>query len=102
MQIYGLYIVARIPLQQPSTKIKPAYSFLQMLGAFHVIFPRNEITPAELCKQSKRIQQLQECRFSATALNSIKVTAQANSRVETTSGLNPFTANELGETSKPR
>jgi hypothetical protein len=66
----------------PYTKLKSAYSFLHMLGAF----PCNEITPAKPCKQYKRIQQLQECQFSATALNSVKVTAQLNSRVETTSG----------------
>jgi len=97
VQIYGLYIVARIPLQQtlPYTQFMSAYSFLQMLRAFHVIFLRNEITQAEPCKRTKWRQQLQQCQFSATALNSIKVTAQLHSRVKTTSGLNPFATDEL-------
>ena len=68
-----------------------------MLGTFHVIFPSNEITQAEPCKLSKRTTQLQQCQFSATALNSIKVTAQLHNRVKTTSGLNPFTTDELVE-----
>lgn len=86
----------------PYTQFMSAYSFLQMLGAIHVTFPRNEITQAEPCKRSKRTEQLQQCQFSATALNSIKVTAQLHhSRVKTTSGLNPFTTDKLvDDTSK--
>ena len=81
----------------PYTQFMSAYLFLQMLGAFHVIFPRNEITQAEPCKRSKRTEKLQQCQFSATALNSIKFTAQLHSGVKTTSGLNPFTTDELVE-----
>ena len=81
----------------PYTKVMFAYSFFQTLDEFHVIFPCKEITQAEPCKRSKRTEQLQQCQFSATALNSIKVTAQLHSRVKTTSGLNPFTTDELVE-----
>lgn len=81
----------------PCTQFMSAYSFFRMLGAFHVIFPRNEITQAEPCKRSKRTEQLQQCQFSTTTLNSIKVTAQLHSRFKTTSGLNPFTTDELVE-----
>jgi hypothetical protein len=75
----------------PYTQFMPAYSPPppppQMLRTFRAVLLCNVIKPAQTCKRPKRIDELQQCRLSATALNSIKVTAQLNRRVKPTLSL---------------